>query len=76
MVKLLGAPEPNDVFEIVLKHKHVYLSNLDKNSSMRIELFRELFRDNKLNDRETGIVDIWNDKVEAKVAKFLNFAKN
>ena len=43
-----------------------------KNSSMRIELFR----DNKLPDREAEIFDIWNDKVEAKVAKFLDFAKN
>ena len=61
----------NDIYWNVVPEK-----NSDKNSSMRIELFRELFRDNKLNDRETGIVDIWNDKVEAKVAKFLNFAKN
>ena len=57
----------NDIYWNVVPEK-----KSDKNSSMRIELFR----DNKLPDREADIFDIWNDKVEAKVAKFLDFAKN
>ena len=47
----------------------------ERKSDNDFSMMIKLLRGNELPGRESGISGIWNNKIEAKVAKFLNFAK-